>query len=107
MSADRLGVEPNALGVAFDDVYDALSGQPISGHAPTLYDRSEHWAVGDLGSGEPRSDRSNRTSHNAGDDGDDRSLALLVGFRSCDPYAEPAFDFFEVVDVQGDELGAT
>jgi hypothetical protein len=31
----------------------------------------------------------------------------LVGFRSCDPYAESAFDFFEVVDVQGDEFGAT
>jgi PPK2 family polyphosphate:nucleotide phosphotransferase len=33
MSTDRLGVEPGAMGVAFDDVNDALFGEPVSGHA--------------------------------------------------------------------------
>jgi hypothetical protein len=59
-------------------------------------------AIGDFGL-----DGTDRTSHFTGHNGDDCAFPLLVGFRSCDPYAESAFDFFEVVDVQGDEFGAT
>lgn len=38
MSADRFGIEPNALSVGLDDVGHALGGQQVTGRAPTLYD---------------------------------------------------------------------
>jgi hypothetical protein len=102
---EQRGVESDALGVGLDDVGDRL-GRQAAGDDAAFLDRAEYRAGRDAGGFEPGLQGSNRAGHASAHDGDGLPCAFLVGLAMPDGDLEAEFALLEILEVEGDELGA-
>jgi hypothetical protein len=99
-------IEPDAFGMGFNDIGDALICEALANVA-ALADGPKQGPGGDAGCLAPCSQGLHRAGDRAGHDANDRAPSLLVCFAAANGDPNARLAFLDVFAVEGDELGAS
>jgi hypothetical protein len=100
-------VEPDTNSMRLHDLGDAAIGEPRIPQSLALGDWPEHRSGGDSRGSDPGLERRHWACDRPARQGDHSAMAFLIGFAAADRDAEPLGHLLDVLDIQGDQLGAT
>jgi hypothetical protein len=93
--------------VSLHDLGEAAIGEPRVPQSLAPGDRPEHRSGSDAGSSDPGLECRHRVRDCPTREGDNGAPAFLISLAAADRDAEPLGHLFDVLDIEGDQLGAT